>query len=44
MPLINCEINFFLTWSEKYIIVNENNYGHQDPKFAILIQKFMLQL
>ena len=44
MPLINCEINIFLTWSEKYIIVNENNYGHQDPKFAILIQKFMLQL
>ena len=43
MPLINCEINIFLTWSEKYIIVTEN-YGHQDPKFAILIQKFMLQL
>ena len=34
MPLINCEINIFLTWYEKCIIVTRN-YGNQEPKFAI---------
>ena len=34
MPLINCEVNFFLTWSEKRIIVS-GNYGNWEPKWAI---------
>ena len=34
MPLINCEVNFFLTWSEKCIIVS-GNYGNREPKWAI---------
>ena len=34
MPLINCEVNFFLTWSEKCIIVS-GNYGNWEPKWAI---------
>ena len=33
MPLINCEINIFLTWSEKCIIVI-GNYDNQKPKFT----------
>ena len=31
MPLINCEINILLTWSEEYITVT-GNYGDQKPK------------
>ena len=34
MPLINCEINILLTWSEKRIIVN-GNVENQGPKFAV---------
>ena len=34
MPLINCEVNIFLTWFEKCIIV-PGNYGNREPKFAI---------
>ena len=34
MPLINCEINIFLTWSEECIIVN-GDYGNKNPKFSI---------
>ena len=34
MPLINCEINIYLTFPEKCIIVTRN-YGDQDPKFEI---------
>ena len=34
MPLINCEINIFLTWSAKCIIVT-GDYGNQKLKFAI---------
>ena len=34
MPLINCEINILLTWSEKCIIVT-GNVDNQGPKFAI---------
>ena len=34
MPLINCEIKIFLTWSEKCIITTRND-GNQEPKFTI---------
>ena len=34
MPLINCEVDFFLTWSEKCILVT-GNYGGQEPKCTI---------
>ena len=34
MPLNNCEIIIFLTWSEKCIIVT-GNYDDKEPKFAI---------
>ena len=34
MPLINCEINIFLTWSEECIIITEN-YGNGNPKFEL---------
>ena len=34
MPLINCEINVFLTWSERCIIV-ARNHGDRVPKFQI---------
>ena len=33
MLLVNCEINIFLNWSEKFVIVTKN-YGDQEPKFA----------
>ena len=33
MLLINCEVNVFLTWSEKCIIV-PGNYGNREPKWA----------
>ena len=34
MPLINCEINTFLTWPEDCIIVT-GTVVNQEPKFAI---------
>ena len=34
MPLINCEINILLTWSEECIIVT-GDYCNRNPKFAI---------
>ena len=37
MPLINCEINIFLAWSEKCIIVT-GDYGNDvnnKPKFEV---------
>ena len=34
MPLINCEINNFLTWSEEWIIVTED-CSDEKQKFAI---------
>ena len=35
MPLINCEINISVTWSEKCFIVNRTADG-QEPKFPIV--------
>ena len=34
MPLINCEINFILTWSENYVIVS-TNVANQVATFSI---------
>ena len=34
MSLINCEINIFLTCSEKCIVVT-GDYGNRESKFAI---------
>ena len=34
MPLINCEINLFLTWSTNCFIVGDN-FINQVPVFAI---------
>ena len=34
MPLINCEINIFLTWSEESIVVTRTA-DNREPKFAI---------
>ena len=34
MLLLNCEINFFLTWSEECIIVTRD-YRKEKPNFAI---------
>ena len=39
MPLINCEIKFFLSWSKKMNIVIRN-YGNAEPKFIITDTKF----
>ena len=41
MPLINCEINIFLTWSENFIIVTRD-YGNEEdnkPNFEIADKK-----
>ena len=38
MPLINCEINIFLTWSGKYVIVT-GNYDDKELKFVITDSK-----
>ena len=38
MPLINCKINIFLTWSKKCITVTRN-YSDQEPKFTIIDTK-----
>ena len=34
MPLINCEVNFILTWSANCVILN-TNVANQIPKFTI---------
>ena len=34
MPLINCEVNLILTWSENCVIVS-TNVENQNPTFAI---------
>ena len=39
MPLINCEINLILTWSEDYIVISVG-IDDQAPKFAITDTKF----
>ena len=36
MPLIHCEVIILLPRSEKCIIVTED-YGNQEPKFAVLV-------
>ena len=41
MPLINCEINIFLTWSQNFIIVTRD-YGNRVPKFAITDTKLFV--
>ena len=38
MPLINCEINFDLNWSENYIVV-VINVANQVIKFSIINSK-----
>ena len=38
MPLINCEINFILTWSKIYIIASES-VKNQATTFAITYAK-----
>ena len=38
MWLINCEINIFLIWSEKYINITRV-YGNKKTKFAIIYTK-----
>ena len=38
MPLINCEINFDLNWSENYIVV-VINVANQVIKFSIIDSK-----
>ena len=43
MPLIICEINIFLSWSEKCIIVTED-YSNREPKFAITDTKLCVQV
>ena len=34
MPLINCEVNFILAWSEKYVIVS-TDAANQNARFAV---------
>ena len=43
MPLINCEINILLTWSEECIIVT-GDYGNRKPKFAIADTKLYVHV
>ena len=43
MPLINYEINVFLTWPEKCITVTRN-YSNQEPKFAITDTKLYVSV
>ena len=38
MPLISCEINVVLTWSEKCIIAS-NTAANQQTQFAITVTK-----
>ena len=38
MPLINCEINLFLSWSVDYVIINSTGEGKfkiTDPKLSV---------
>ena len=34
MPLINCEVELILTWSEKCVIIS-TNVANQNPTFTI---------
>ena len=34
MPLINCEVQLFLTWPENCVIIN-TNIANQNPTFTI---------
>ena len=43
IPLINSEINIFLTWSERCIIVT-GDYGDREPKFAITDTKLYVSV
>ena len=40
MPLINCEVNFILTWSSTCVLI-ATNIPNQNATFAKLIQNFM---
>ena len=40
MPLINCEVNLILTWSENCVIVS-TNVANQNATFAITESKFV---
>ena len=39
MPLINCEINVILTWSENYILIDKTTKAAQDDNLAINTSK-----
>ena len=39
MPLINCEINLILTWSNRCFII-DNLIASQEPTFTITDTKF----
>ena len=39
MPLISCEINFILTWSENCVTIY-TNVANQNPTFEIIKTKF----
>ena len=41
MPSINCEINIFLTWFEKHIVVTKN-CSNQETKFTITDKKLFV--
>ena len=41
MPLINCDIDTLLNWSEKCIII-AGDYGNREPKFAITDTKLYI--
>ena len=46
MPLINCEINFILTWSEKSVISKRNkakNFKTKDTKLCVLVVTLLRQ-
>ena len=39
IPLINCEINLILTWSNRYVII-DNPIDNQEPTYTITDRKF----
>ena len=41
MPLINCEIDFQWSWSDRYILV-AGTATNQEPKFKITDTKFFV--
>ena len=43
MPLINCEINLILTWSNRCFITDNPN-DNQEPKFKITDTKLYLPI